>query len=749
MKSEELKFQRIEKEIQMLLTPQDDSIEFLSTLREQILHKYTSRQPKTTFFAFRPVWITTIILIMAVTAILIIGPQQVYASFMRLLGYVPGVGMVEQDSTIRILAEPVQLTRDGITVSVNQAILTTNETRLEYGVSGVPLSAYPEGEMVTGCIEQPILQLPDGSVISLSDPIPYEFNTATFILPCIFNTLPGLVPNDWRLELQFVPAPSDFKILPVVDTHPTDPPQEELKLTQTELTPTITENTPYATVSIEKYIETENGYILLGAVRPDIAEGEWLQITGAAIIRDANDQKISYEYPLDIQYQQESDEPMNGGGSFAIQIKGEKVEFPITIGFSGVVISPVDPLATATLTVDVGENPQPGDVIEVNQTVDLAGFPVKLLTITIVSRDGFSFHIDPGEALSSVSVQINGYQAVGAGGGATWGGPIHTSLSYMELPTGQLEIVFDNPMRTTETETWTTSWQPEIERVFEDDGLSQNVCWDSNTLSSIPTITSGLVGKVIITRTNPQLEILISNFDGSQPKVLSQGNARAALSKDGNYLAFTSEEGIVIKNLQNDEITLINGQFGRIILWSPDGTRIANSRSGQVNGIVVMNADGSNQQQLTNLGYEELAGWSPDGSLIYYAIPGASGDGFMLRSVDITSGEYKALFVLENSSMKAPWSSVSPDGNWIAYRAKDNASLYLKNMDGSPARLVLDNPAIAINGITWGKGGQLLGVSLVTEQNQEGEIYIITPDSCETYRLTGMSGMLDAFLYIP
>ena len=748
MKSEELKFQRIEKDIHMLLTPQDDSKEFLSTLRGQVLQKYKTRQPIPTFFAFRPVWITTIILIMAVTSILVIGPQNVYASFMKLLGYIPGVGLVEQDSTIRILAEPVSLTRDGVTVSVYQAILTGSETRLDHGVSGVPLSAYPEGEMVTGCIEQPSLELPDGSEISLSDPIPYEFNTATFILPCIFNTLPGTVPTDWNLDLQFVPAPPDFKILPVVDSHPTETPKEEVHRTESEFSPTVTETISSATVTIEKHIETEDGYILLGMVRPEISEGEWLQITSAAIIRDANHQKISYEYPMDIQYQQESDEPMNGGGSFAMQIKGAKVEFPITIGFSGVVISPVDPLAEATLIVDVGENPQPGEVIEVNQTLDLAGYPIRLITMTVVSRDGYSFHIDPGEALSSVSVQISGYQAVGAGGGAGWGGPFHTSLSYMELPTGQLELVFDNPMQTTETEAWTTSWQPENERVFEDDGLSQNVCWDANTLSTIPTITSGLVGKVIVTRTSPQLEILISNFDGSQQEILSQGNARAALSMDRNFLAFTSEEGIVIKNLQNDKTNLIRGQFGRIILWSPDGSKIANVRSGQENGIVVMNADGSNQQQLTNLGYEELAGWSPDGSSIYYAIPGASGNGFMLRLVTITTGESKDLFVLENSSMKAPWSSVSPDGNWIAYRAKNNSSLYLKNLDGSSARLVLDNPAIAINGITWEKGGYLLGVSLITEKNQEGEIFIIEPDSCETYRLTGVSGMVEV-IYIP
>ena len=71
------------------------------------------------------------------------------------LGYIPGVGLVEQDPSTRILKEPVSLTRDGITVSVNQAVITSTETRLDYGISGVPLSAYPKGEEVSGCIEQP------------------------------------------------------------------------------------------------------------------------------------------------------------------------------------------------------------------------------------------------------------------------------------------------------------------------------------------------------------------------------------------------------------------------------------------------------------------------------------------------------------------------------------------------------------------------------------------------------------------
>jgi hypothetical protein len=86
--------------------------------------------------------------------------------------------------------------------------------------------------------------------------------------------------------------------------------------------------------------------------------------------------------------------------------------------------------------------------------------------------------------------------------------------------------------------------------------------------------------------------------------------------------------------------------------------------------------------------------------------------------------------------------AVSPDGKWIAYRASDNSSLYLKAMDGSPARLLLDNPAIAINGLAWDKGSNYLGISLITDSEQDGEVILLEPDNCEVYRL-GLRGMLD------
>ncbi len=70
--------------------------------------------------------VTFAILAPMIIGTLVIGPQRVYAAVLQLFGYIPGVGIVDQNSPIRLLAEPVSITRDGITVSVNQVVLTGN-----------------------------------------------------------------------------------------------------------------------------------------------------------------------------------------------------------------------------------------------------------------------------------------------------------------------------------------------------------------------------------------------------------------------------------------------------------------------------------------------------------------------------------------------------------------------------------------------------------------------------------------------
>lgn len=94
---------------------------------------------KSGFHARRPrlAWALVGLLVLAVTfGTLILGPQRVYAAIQHFLSYVPGFGLVEPSAPLRILAQPVSLTRAGVTVIVNQAVLTATETRIDYGISG-------------------------------------------------------------------------------------------------------------------------------------------------------------------------------------------------------------------------------------------------------------------------------------------------------------------------------------------------------------------------------------------------------------------------------------------------------------------------------------------------------------------------------------------------------------------------------------------------------------------------------------
>ncbi|HEY6012015.1 MAG TPA: hypothetical protein VIX18_11135, partial [Nitrospirota bacterium] len=68
----------------------------------------------------------------------------------RTLGYIPGVGLVENESGMRVLAEPVSVTREGVTLTVTQALVYPDHIQLIYEVSGIA----PENNSATFSTEE-------------------------------------------------------------------------------------------------------------------------------------------------------------------------------------------------------------------------------------------------------------------------------------------------------------------------------------------------------------------------------------------------------------------------------------------------------------------------------------------------------------------------------------------------------------------------------------------------------------------
>ena len=122
--------------------------------------------------------------------------------------------------------------------------------------------------------------------------------------------------------------------------------------------------------------------------------------------------------------------------------------------------------------------------------------------------------------------------------------------------------------------------------------------------------------------------------------------------------------------------------------WSPDGTKIAFvSRKSGSNNIWIMNADGTNQIQLTKMKNAYSPSWSPDGSKIAFE---CSGDIWTINS------DGTGLTQLTTSSSWEGAPSYSPDGTRIAFHSSVRGSLdiFVMNVYGTDRVQLTTHPAI-------------------------------------------------------
>ena len=164
-------------------------------------------------------------------------------------------------------------------------------------------------------------------------------------------------------------------------------------------------------------------------------------------------------------------------------------------------------------------------------------------------------------------------------------------------------------------------------------------------------------------------KLFVINVDGSGLELLpgqpAARNIRPDWSPSGRQIAFASgaagRESIYVMNRDGTELTLL--AVGNAPDWSPDGRRILFQRPSHVGGtndIRVIDADGTNDTQLTFYPGEDLdADWSPDGRTIVFE-----------REPDGTDDSVQQVFVLDVDTPGAPavpltfWPSVNGHPDW-------------------------------------------------------------------------------------
>jgi tricorn protease-like protein len=191
-------------------------------------------------------------------------------------------------------------------------------------------------------------------------------------------------------------------------------------------------------------------------------------------------------------------------------------------------------------------------------------------------------------------------------------------------------------------------------------------------------------------------DIYVANTDGSNLRKLTSyglptAYARAAAwSPDGGRIAFSKSDGqwgeevyVIDAGGGNQRRISPEGAYDATPAWSPDGSRIAvENRSDNTSGgqILVMNADGTNRVQLTtNRQPTSSPAWSPDGRRIAYVTYDDGGDSGTHIFVMNADGTNRVRLTNDQAFDSDPeW---SPDGRRLAFsRAGD---LFVMEADGS------------------------------------------------------------------
>lgn len=191
-------------------------------------------------FRWRWTWTTAVALLAFLVGVAMLGgPRQVWAQVLRLIGYAPRVGFVAVEGT-RVLAAPVTFQIGDATVRLDQVVATQEETRVVVFVEAPTIRAgrtsvptlpphaalrTPDGTLLRA--RQSLIEVSEGQVqvVLTFPPLPTSIGEVELDLTAVAQSL-GLPQGNWRLPLTLYPADSPVVAgLLVAPYQPDAPPQ--------------------------------------------------------------------------------------------------------------------------------------------------------------------------------------------------------------------------------------------------------------------------------------------------------------------------------------------------------------------------------------------------------------------------------------------------------------------------------------------------------------------------------------------
>ena len=749
--------------------------------------KSITMQPRMKVFA-------AVFLVLLVLTIGLISVPGVRAAIQRWMGYVPGIGLVSEGQ-IRVLAEPVSVTRDGITLKVEQVLVDSTQTTVVYSIEGLSVDMLDANPMVNrpGCYQDATLRLPESELPTTNQigtswitgyqhkasypVIPTNINEVTLVLPCIRSAMPGKAPENWELSFRLVPAPPELTAFPVIEI---SPPVEATSTAQPPMEASTSLSPDGISLTFDRAVQMDDGYLIYVTLHWENTSFNSVDMSDITTFHmlDANGEEISYTLDHDAM---NSFTWQSGQTVFALRTASIPVAGPVTLVIDSAVVTVVVP-TKASFTFDPGPDPQPGQVWEINQDLDVGyGHSLHVLRATypkpplesLPQQAGFSFEMESATGISNATLFDFGHQRAGGGGGGP--GSFSTIFSFGfsyagVMPEGPITVNVES-ITINLPGPWKAAWtppepQPQTMPTSQSSACITRESWQQ-ALQAHASLPTGLTGTLALSRLLPpdyQYEAAIVKLDGSDLKSLRFGFG-PSLSPDATHAVYVGPailrpaDGLYITDLVSGSTALLpgttTGDMGP--LWSPDGQKIAFTRgpsSGLIGApgpysLIVTNIDGSDLRQLTTGSLVSYAmTWMPDGNHLLYTVP--SRDGVSIRNMDIQTGETNFLFDINYNGTVA----ISPDGKRVAFEEMlplDKYGLFVSNLDGSNRKLLADGDPYIVTVPAWSPDGNWVIASVHSpgtneNPNPNATLALIHVGTCQIIPLADMSGYVSAWL---
>lgn len=767
------------------------SSEFVQNLRVKLLAQ-TQTKPKRWYstFRLRLVWkgvMAGLVLILIVSVI--IGPQNVLAAFRSLFGYIPGIGLVQASPQLRLLERPVEISRDGITLTLEKAAFDGNRLVVVYKTEGLSLqAANSQGEgAVTGGVAAIVLK--DGTVFT-QDEVSWRGWATGYRNRIVFHNIPkdtwdmtlfihlletmpeGAAPQDWQVKFHLSAAPPSLVMMPVyeletptpMDQQPTGNPATPSAETGTMLGNAATSEG--LQIVLDKVIEMEIGYLFQGYIdwenRPDTIQGG----VDPYSIQIYNNGKLVASEPA------EPDVPVEHATQryyWAKQTNSKALSGDVTIQLKDIIIHEK---SDTPFQLDLGSSPQPDQIFKPNLSLTVNEKSLVISTAQLkVEADGTTdlhiyFIADPTFRFVSFSDPESYPSSRPAGGGGGGAGEpesidsranFETAFKYGRMPTGVRNLTIFEVVRNVPG-TVELHWQAPMDESLEivaTEQSTQSICltdksWQRLDFTKPVQLPAGLTGTLLLEKYvtgQPMPALICTNLLGTSQQPFDYGGW-SSLSPDGKKIVYIHSDGpgIILYDVATRNAIVIPGTIPADWnpIWSPDGEWIVFKRG--VGGTYYrVHPDGTNLDILyQTTAYLDFGNWDPDGKSII--AQGLTDQGVMIQRVDLIKETTTNLFATGLRKTVA-FPQISPDGQFIVYRGMefgaDHYSIKLAKADGSDPQTIADSASMNIMIGAWSPDGKWVIVTIVAENSEYlYKSVLIHPENCEVLPLPNLIGQV-------